>query len=578
MRKQAAIWTALALAACANTSSAPTPEAIQQLGAAPGVSRETLIALNAVCGAEGKAGAYSRNLKLAGGMGTGGFTVDTQNKNAQDWFDYGLALSHAFYHQDAKAAMRRSVMADPNCALCEWGLAWTLGPTLNYGIDEAGRAEALEAARKSLSLVKPGDQRALALAQAMVARYAAPSAAANGEKNVLGGAKAGGSGTEHEFGLAMQKIAMDHPDETEFAVLAAHSLLIPVRGDDNRGLKPAIALLEGVLKKKPDDTGAIHYYIHATEFDDRAEDALGYAKRLGLLAPAASHLVHMPAHTMFHAGLYEEAAVVNAKAIEADTDWLRAGGDPSAPTAGQGDPPMYYAHNLAFGLAGALMAGDSQLALKYESHANLIWPEAKVNLRGNPTYRTYVALARYAPDKMLALPDSKGSNPLFAIYRHYGRGEALLVKGDIAAAREELKALDAFKPKEGAPPPEQIVARNVLEGRIAMAEGRPRDAARFFSTAAKLQEDKMTGYMDPPQWWYPVRRSVAAAYLKAGDFAKAEAEADKSLKEWKNDPLALWVKGKAQLGAGHLGAGEATMGEAQDRWLGDFASITEGAI
>src|SRR5690349_21253305 len=110
MLKQAAIWTALVLAACANIGSTPAPAPIQQLGAAPGVTKDTLIGLNAVCGAEGKAGAYSRNLKLAGGMGTGGFTVDTQSKNAQDWFDYGIALSHAFYHQDAKAAMRRSVM------------------------------------------------------------------------------------------------------------------------------------------------------------------------------------------------------------------------------------------------------------------------------------------------------------------------------------------------------------------------------------------------------------------------------------------------------------------------------------
>ena len=74
-------------------------------------------------------------------------------------------------------------------------------------------------------------------------------------------------------------------------------------------------------------------------------------------------------------------------------------------------------------------------------------------------------------------------------------------------------------------------------------------AAKLFDNAAQVQETRLSEYWDPPNWWYPVRRSVAAAYLKAGDFARAEAEADKSLAIWKHDPMALWVKGKAQAGA-----------------------------
>ena len=64
----------------------------------------------------------------------------------------------------------------------------------------------------------------------------------------------------------------------------------------------------------------------------------------------------------------------------------------------------------------------------------------------------------------------------------------------------------------------------VLEGRIAMAEGNTRRAIDRFAYGAKLQEAELSGYMDPPAWWYPVRRSLAAAYLRNGDYAKAEAE------------------------------------------------------
>jgi tetratricopeptide (TPR) repeat protein len=545
----------LALAACASTVAVINPGPVKQLAAA-GVTPEALRAISAMCGAEVNVGLTPpADLKRDGGVGTGGFKVDSDNADAQAWFDYGLALSHAFYHEDAKTAMKKAVEADPKCSLCAWGQAWVLGPTLNYGINEGQRLEALKAAHQARSLAKPGDEKARRLAEAIIARYAA-------DKKT----------TEPAFGQDMLAIAEAYPDDLELSVLAAHTLLIPVRDDDERGLKPALKLLDRVLAKKPDDTGAIHYYIHATEFDGRAEDAIKYAERLGPLAPKASHLVHMPAHTFFHAGRYEEAALVNANAIGADGDWIKAGGAKRATGL-----PMYYAHNVTFGLAGSLMAGDAELALRYQAHTEKMWPSSLAEgMRAYPVPRSWVALARYAPDKALALPKPTEKDGRFTSYWHYARGEALLVRGDVAAAKLEQQAL--AKTKDIAKGAEGQMMRDVLAGRIAMAEGRAADAARVFAGAAKRQEKDLTGYMDPPSWWYPVRRSVAAAYLKAGDFKRAEAEAEASLKGWKNDPLALWVLGNAQLGLGHLGQGEATIGEARDRCHGDFDSITVDAI
>lgn len=557
MMKRLAIGGALLAAACVSSSTLETPVTPLRKAAVP--VEETLKALNAICGAEAiriatPAAAFSR----VPGMGTGGFKVDSANPEAQAWFDYGLQLSHAFYHEDAKTAMKRAVAADPACALCAWGEAWVLGPTLNYGIDNDQRLAALAAADRARALVKPGDEKALKLIAAIQARYAESKAS-----------------TEPAFGQAMLAIAKQWPDDHEVAVLASHTLLIPVRAGNKAGLKPALALLETVLKARPDDTGAIHYYIHATEFDGRAEDAIAYADRLGRLAPMASHLVHMPAHTFFHAGRYEDAAAVNASAIKADIDWTQAGGDPRAPKAAITATAMYYAHNLSFGLAGALMAGDADLALKYASHAETVWPDAMAASRGNPVPRTYVALARYAPDKAMALPDLAG-NPKFGVYRHYARGEVLLQRGDVRAARAEARAISDVKGADDVS--EALVARRVIEGRAAMADGRPEAAARLFDEAASFQEGNLDTYMDPPVWWYPVRRSVAAAYLKAGDNTRAEAAARKSLATWKRDPLALWVLAKAEAGAGKTADAAAHMAEARKLWRGDFDSITVDGI
>jgi tetratricopeptide (TPR) repeat protein len=572
MRTRPALLALLAITACATGPAVVTP--IASL-APPGQSAaETLLAINALCSAEALgADGFAPDIKLAGGMGTGGFKVDTSIPLAQDWFNYGLALSHAFYHQDAKAAMKKAVAADPACSICSWGEAWALGPTLNYGVNEEDRKKALAAAERAKSIAKPGDQLAIRLADAMVARYA-PEAAVDGKKNILGGARAGEGKTEPAFGQALAKIAADYPNTPELTVLAAHSLMMPVRGGDKSTLKQALTLIESVLKANPDDTGAIHYYIHGTEFDGRAEDAIPYANKLGKLAPLASHLVHMPAHTFFHAGRYQDAAIVNAQAIEADTKWMDLGGDPRPPMDGKFILPMYYAHNLSFGLAGAMMSGDGELALRYAEHARYAYPASGPEQRWDPTPRTWVALARYAPDRMLAVPAVTRDDPEFRAYRAYARGEALLQKGDAAGARRELALLR----KETAGEEEQQVAVAVLEGRLAMAEGNTRRALQRFAAGARIQEAEMAGYMDPPAWWYPVRRSVAAVHLRTGDFVKAESEALASLKAWKQDPLALWVLGKAQAGQGRIQDAAATLERARALWRGDFDSITADVI
>jgi tetratricopeptide (TPR) repeat protein len=599
--------SALVLAACATTSAPARPVATLQPAAMS--VEETLKALNAMCSAEATA-TPGPALEIKPGMGSGGFKADTTVAEAQAWFDYGLQLSHAFYHADAVVAMKRATAADPTCATCAWGEAWAEGPTLNYGVDDRQRLVALAAAERAKGLVKPGDAKTARLVDALLARYADPKAA-GADKSYLGSPKAGEGSTDAAFGAAMQAIAADYPDELELSVLATHAMLIPVRGDDLSKLKPALEILERVLKAQPDDTGAIHYYIHATEFDGRPEDAIAYADRLGELAPAASHLVHMPAHTFFHAGRYMDAAVVNAEAIEADMAWVREGGDPSVPksllpaetgeakgeadakagarpgrssaavsVAGAASPkaplPMYYAHNLAFGLAGALMAGDAELALKYASHAELVYEGRPSRQRSYPLAASYVALARYAPDEALAIPAPGPDEAPLAVYRAYARGEALLTRGDVAGALAEARAIS--KVKDARKEPEARIARLVLEGRAAMAQGQPRKAAGLFARAAKIQEAELADSWDPPAWWYPVRRSAAAAWLEAGDFARAEAEATASLAAWKHDPLALWTRGQAEAGLGKTAESQATLAEARRLWRGDFAGVTAGAI
>jgi predicted Zn-dependent protease len=78
--------------------------------------------------------------------------------------------------------------------------------------------------------------------------------------------------------------------------------------------------------------------------------------------------------------------------------------------------------------------------------------------------------------------------------------------------------------------------------------------------------------MDPPPWWFPERRSLAAALLAAGRPAEAVVEARKALAGWPHDPLSLQVLGEAETAAGDTAAGERDLAEARQTWRGGTAT------
>jgi len=489
-----------------------------------------------------------RAITMQPGMGTGGFAISA-NREAQGWFDYGLKLYHAFYHGDAKLAFAKAAEADPNCAMCVWGQALAEGPTQNYDIDEKERAAALAFAKKAQSMVA-GDARDRDLTQALVQRYS------------------GAKKFDVTYAERMQAIAAANPTNDDIAVLAAHAWQ-GVRGQDEKVIgEKAIALLEPVLKRSPNDSGAIHFYIHASEFAGRANIALAPAHRLAGIAPNASHLVHMAAHTFFRVGEYQDAAVVNADALGVDATYGRSQNQPEALSKND-----YYAHNFNFGIAGAMMSGDRALALKFAEHMPVAWPldTLKGDAQSGSRTRTHIAYALFSPDEALAVKAPGADAPKALAGWHYARGEAFARKGDLAGLQVEIKGLAGKGLFWRKPPGWNVIARHVLEGRAAMLEGKPEVAAKLFAEAAASQEKLFKDNMDPPPWWYPIHRSAAAAHLAAGRHADAVREAETSLKAWPDDPMALVVLSRAEEALGRKDAARDHIARAQKLWRGDLS-------
>jgi hypothetical protein len=128
-------------------------------------------------------------------------------------------------------------------------------------------------------------------------------------------------------------------------------------GKPNFDTVEIVATLEAVLKKHPNHLGANHHYIHAVEASNDPARALPSANRLAALAPAAGHLVHMPANIYIRTGRYHTAAVTNENAIKVDEEFFDKNKE------GGAYPIMYYSHNIHFLCYSQMMEGRSRDAL-----------------------------------------------------------------------------------------------------------------------------------------------------------------------------------------------------------------------
>ena len=280
-------------------------------------------------------------------------TIQTVSPQSQRYFDQGLRLVYAFNHGEAIRAFKEAARLSPDCAMCQWGVAYAYGPHVNAGMDSAAGVEAYayaqRAVRKASAMALPVE---LALAGALRERYAEVPPANRAH-------------LDSAYALAMRDVAARFPKDLDVQTLYAEALmdLRPWNywdrstGEPYRGTETIVRTLERVMEANPDHPGACHYYIHAVEAV-APEKAVPCAERLAALMPGAGHLVHMPAHIYIRVGRYADAVEANVHAVHQDEAFI------------EGQKPMgvypvgYYPHNYHFLSLAATMAGRSAQAIE----------------------------------------------------------------------------------------------------------------------------------------------------------------------------------------------------------------------
>ena len=476
--------------------------------------------------------------QLYAGLGDVHHKVTTSSALAQKYFDQGLAFDYGFNHDEAYRSFAAAAQIDPKMAMADWGIALVLGPNYNLPGNDERMKIAYDAIKRAQSMEGGATPEERDLIEALAKRYG-PDGKQTPER-------------EMAYADAMRPVAQKYPDDPDAQALFAESLmdlhpwqLWTADGKPGPQTEEIVATLERTLKKHPDHIGANHYYIHAVEASQHPERGLASARRLGKLAPAQGHLVHMPSHIYIRTGMYHEAAMTNEAAIRADQTFLAKSHESGM------YPAMYATHNVQFLWYAEMMEGRGRDAIKAARQVKEMIPVDVV--KEMPMAEAlwpapYWAMARFgAWDQILNEPAPPKEFAFTTGMWHYARGLAMAAKGKPGDAEAEKKALDA----NAAAVPADLeagpnnrardlmkIASSLLAGSIARARGDHQQAISDFTDAVKEQDS--LGYDEPPSWYYPTRETLGSEMLASGNSKGAEEVFRVDLKKNPDNPRSLY--------------------------------------
>lgn len=501
-------------------------------------------------------------------LGQISYDISTEDPDAQAWFNQGLAFTYGFNHHEAIRAFQRAQAIDADCAMCFWGEALAYGPNINAPMGDDAVAPAYAALTKAQSLGEGASDKEKALINALSYRY---SPAPLRERAKL----------DNAFADAMDQVALDYPEDDFIAVLAAEANMDTQPWDywEDGGRTPkgrtarTISLIEGVLARSPQHTAAIHLYIHMTEASQNPYRAAAHADRLAALTPGLGHLIHMPSHTYYRVGRFEEALDHNIQAVAADEAYL------GSAEAGVLYKYGYYTHNIHFAMTSAQMSGDGQTALAMAEKLDQKLPIEMASaapfvqpIKAAPLY----AMVQYGdPETVLALEKPSEEFPFLQGIWHYARAEALARTGDVEGAEAETAAIAKIVSEADLSPltDNNVPALDILNIARLTATARAAAAAGSLETAIEAMEEAVAlqdaiAYTEPPYWYYPAKQTLASLVLQNGEPARAEQLFLESLAASPNNAFVLYGLSEAYRQTGDRNGAKFADNLFKDAWLG----------
>ncbi|MDQ2070313.1 MULTISPECIES: tetratricopeptide repeat protein [Natronospira] len=399
--------------------------------------------------------------------------------DSAETFNRGLALKHHMMYQQARETFRDLVEKDPDCAMAHWGVAATwfqpLWPERPDADALATGREAIERARKA----GPGGEREHALIDAVGAFFA--------DEDM-------GYGDRIDaWASGMAEAYSNHPEDHDIAALYALSrLVLGMRADTETRHElhdEAEAILAGVWEEENQHPGAIHYAIHATDVDGRAENALAMVEAYSDIAPSVPHALHMPSHIYVRLGEWDQVI-----------EWNRRSADAARDHEVDDAISFHYIHALDYLVYGYLQKGEVDRAQAVQKEAEAVerhqpgfaaaFHAAAIPARIAVERRDWEKAGALEPRQPDYLPWDGSFWPEGLSW--YARGLGAIHAGNGEAAQEAEARLATLRDRAKEAGEENFaifieVDRKILAGWSEHEQGNADSAIRLMEAAAELE-------------------------------------------------------------------------------------------
>ena len=435
-----------------------------------------------------------RPVALRSGIGTAHDAVSTTSKEAQAFYDQGLAYLHSYVWLEAARSFNQSLRIDSKLALAHVGL------TVAYTeLNAPGDARAALERAQALA-VGAHDRRHVELCALRMAAEAAP---------------------RDEAKLAAYRAALDaavtaFPQDEELWLQRglAESSDPAERGQGS--VAGAVPFYKKALALAPGHFAGHHYLTHAYENSGRVPEALTEGATYAKMAPEVPHARHMHGHSLRRLGRIDEAideftaadalanAYFTAEKIPVEYDW-------------------HYQHNLdllatSFQYVGKMAQAEPILKRSFAIPSTLVVQE--FNKREWPAFLLARGRAQEALEAAAVMAAHR--SPVVSAAGHVAAGQARLALGQFQAAADEANAaLRAIRGAEGG----GLVALplQALQGEFFLRTGQKEKGRSMLEEVAK----KVRMATGPDAWTQALftLEAIARSAREAGDWELAASTA-----------------------------------------------------
>jgi len=352
-----------------------------------------------------------RPVTLRTGIGVAHDAVGTSSKDAQAFYDQGLAYLHSYVWLEAARSFQQALRADPKLAIAygRLSLAYT---ELNA---PAAAREAIERARTMAASATPHDRRHLDLE---LLRWAAETSPQDPAKLST-------------YRAALDAALVAYPDDEELWLARGQAESSDPAERGQGSVAGSVRFYQKAVALAPGHFAAHHYLAHAYENTARLDEALGEGRTYATLAPNVPHARHMHGHSLRRAGRVDEAIAEFTAADGLETAYFKAERIPV-------EYDWHYQHNLdllgtSFQYIGQMANAEARLKASFAITSSLLQQE--FNKREWPAFllaRGRVKDALDAAGVMIA-----HRSPVISAAGHVAAGEARLAQGEFKAAADE---------------------------------------------------------------------------------------------------------------------------------------------